>query len=185
VCQLVGATARQVMSCSCKRFQAVVAYGNAQDAFAKDEEQEAVVEVEAGEDGNASTSDEEREALPGDELLQRSDQSASGFKGVTAETGGGWVARISYGRRQRIGKYDSALEAARARRDYLANVGNSEDEEADEGASENEVSLSRRDREEPKRFLPQDWMEDSDAEETEAHIAAMGDGVNVEFNGRQ
>ena len=30
-------------------------------------------------------------------------------------------------------------------------------------------------------------MEDSDidAEEAEAQIAAMGDGVNVEFNGRQ
>jgi len=64
-------------------------------------------------------------ALPGDELLQRSEQSVWGFVGV-------WLARHSdqwraagpkyRGARTDLGTYASPLEAARARRDYLMGI---------------------------------------------------------------
>jgi len=60
------------------------------------------------------------EVLPGGELLERSEQAASGFKGVT-RTGERWRAYYSKPDlpRKHIGFYDTALDAARARRAFL------------------------------------------------------------------
>jgi len=58
--------------------------------------------------------------LARDERLQRSDKALSGFKGVTATTDGKFLARVG---QEYLGAYESALEAARARRDYKDRAG--------------------------------------------------------------
>jgi len=93
----------------------VVTYSDAQNSFAakQHEEQEPAVEGEAGE--------EEEEALPGDELLERSEQAASGFKGVRKRPGDMWEAIFGL---LHVGMFATPLEAARSRRAFQESGGN-------------------------------------------------------------
>ena len=59
------------------------------------------------------------EALPGDELLQRSEKAVSGYVGVSKHKNR-WQAQVwMNGKLQFVGSFVTAVEAARARRDWL------------------------------------------------------------------
>merc|ERR1712224_1031801 len=69
-----------------------------------------------------SSSNNQDGYLPGDAGLDRSGKSLSGFKGVE-RNGLKWEARYNVdGVKRNIGTYDNALDAARARRDFVQRV---------------------------------------------------------------
>ena len=92
----------------------------------------------------------------GDEYLERSKMpsNVSGYRGVTRSQGGKWVAQKGHQKKHQHQKessrylaffYDSAIDAARARRDFMANPSTApaqplpeEDDESDEDGDDDD-----------------------------------------------
>jgi hypothetical protein len=129
------------------------------------------------------------EAKAGDELLEGNDKNVSGFRGVYP-AGHRWIARLNDGVQegtQHVGTYDTTVEAARARRDFLKHgVAPDEDHEVAEVAEGEkadekwraEVARRRERREEKAARKAEEAEDEQGREENPIDIEKFGfDGV--------